>query len=358
MTHRNYTLVFLVSLFMFILATAGFNYYVDPFTYYHLPWTKINLDKNHRVSNPGLARQFNYQTALVGTSHVQELETSRLTEIMGRPAINLSLSGALINEQAKLIKVILQAGKADRVLWEMNFPSFAFGDIVGASGNEFPEYFYSPSIDTPLRYLISFDTLSRSREALHNPGRITLDNRNQISRRDFSEQRVIQDWLNRLLRWNSRTKQMWAEAQSQIKQPDELIRELIAPLITANPQVKFDLFLPPGSLLLFLVHKNMGASDFDRWLDWRDSLGALSEQHQNLSLHDFQADKEISANLDLFRDIEHFNREVLEGIFHKIRDETYKVDGPQVRRNTIKLKLDVENFGRNFCADPSHQCPD
>ena len=131
MSKSAYTKVFLALSFLTMGLTIGFNFFVDPFTYYHQPWTPINISKNHRYSNPGIARQYDYQTVLVGTSLSMGLESSRLSELSGRPSINLSISAGLIREKADLIELALEQGKADTVLWEMHFPSFAFGDVVG-----------------------------------------------------------------------------------------------------------------------------------------------------------------------------------------------------------------------------------
>ena len=114
----------------------------------------MNISKNHRYANPGLARQYHYETALVGTSHVLELESATLSKMIGKPGINLSISAGLIREQAQMVRLILRQAKSDTIFWEMNFPSFSFGDVVSESVQEFPLYFYTPTIETPLRYLM------------------------------------------------------------------------------------------------------------------------------------------------------------------------------------------------------------
>jgi hypothetical protein len=357
MNPRTYSLVFLVPSLLVMLAVAGFNYAVDPFTYYHRPWTTINFSGNHRYGNPGLARQFDYRSVLVGTSHVQELESSRLSEIIGEKALNLSISAGVAGEQARLIDLVLRLGKADSILWEMNFPSFSFGQSVDSSGNKFPGYLYTPGLDTPFRYLLSFDTLLQSRSALRDAGRTTLDNRNRIAPREFSERRVLLDWQLRTRRWNRDLRQFWANNQQAVVPPGTLAEILLVPLIAAHPDITFKLFLPPGSVLFYLLHESMGAEDFERWLAWRDKLGELTERFPNVELHDFQADPAVSDNLNLFRDLEHFNRDLLESLFQQISKGTHRVDANAIRLNSQRLRVHVRTYGRDFCAEDSTRCP-
>ena len=252
MNKSAYTWTFLALSVITMMLTIGFNFYVDPFTYYHQPWRPINISKNHRYSNPGIARQFEYQAVLVGTSLSMELESSRLSELTAMPSINLSITAGLIREQADLIELVLKQAQADTVFWEMHFASFAFGDVIGDGEEEYPQYFYAETIETPLRYLLSFDTLRHSRNALTNPGHVTIDNRNRISPRQYSRQRVLEHWDSQLQIWNGDLRQFWADHRQSMESTVAIIEQRLLPLFRKYPEVRFKLYFPPNSALQFL----------------------------------------------------------------------------------------------------------
>jgi hypothetical protein len=354
----TYSQLFVSMSFLAMLAVVSFNFYVDPFTYYHAPWASISLSNNHRYSNPGLARQLDYSVALVGTSHVLELESSRLSEIMGEPAINLSTNGSLIREQAQLVELVLQQGKANTLLWEMNYPSFDMGDIVVEFGEGYPQYFYTPTIETPFRYLMSFDTLMQSINALGSPDPVTLDSRNQASVRTYSEDRVLANWDFKLKRWDEELSQVWAENLLTIETPSELIERRILPVIKQYPEVQFKLFVPPTSVLMFLLFEYRGDSGFLNWLELRDALARLTATVPNVELYDFHSDWEIISNLDLYRDLGHFNQTVMKNMFVQMSLGEKQVNKADMLINSQQLRKQVKRYGKTFCNSVSARCPD
>jgi hypothetical protein len=356
MKNRSYSFILSVAALMALMLVASFNYFVDPFTYYHQPWTDINFSKLHRFSNPGLARQYDYEAVLVGTSHVMELESSRFSEIIGQPGLNLSTNGGLFREQSELVELVLDQGKADTIYWEMNFPSLSLGDATGSLGQQYPEYFYHPTVETPFRYLASLDTLGHSWKAVNNPGVISIDNRNELVHREFSERRVLASWHYEIQRWTPEFISYWRAVQASVDSPRQVVEKRLVPLLQAHPRISFKLVLPPHTLLLFLLHEAMGADDFNRWLDFRELLGELADQYPNAELYDFQADWALVEDFELYRDIEHFSYPVLESVFEKVRDGENQANHDRLVSNNRALRDKVYAYGRALCKTGPEHC--
>ena len=127
--HYRPYVAWLLGLSALLLGLAGlFNWIVDPFYFYHRPWFDIGFSKNQRLQNPGIARQFDYDAILLGTSRTETFQTSALQRALGLNIINLSVSASLVTEQALLLDVVLQNQAVRRVVWEINYPSFSLGD--------------------------------------------------------------------------------------------------------------------------------------------------------------------------------------------------------------------------------------
>lgn len=357
MQRSAYLSIFLGCSLLAMLAVAGINFYIDPFTYYHSPWTAINISKNHRYSNPGLAKHQDYEAVLVGTSHVMEIGSDQLSRIMKRPAINLSIAGGLIREQSDLLEVILGAGKAENVLWEMNYSSFSVGGGVSENASVYPDYLYHPEIETPFRYLMSFDTLMKSRLAISNPGQITLDNRDQRTASEFSEERVLKNWDFQIARWDEALVQIWVEHQSTVEKPEELLEKFVLPLLLEHPGIQFDLFLSPTSELFLLLFESLGESDFERWLDYRDVLANMVDGLPNVRLHDFQLVPAWTEDFDRYRDLEHFDMAILQELLEHITNGSSVTDTATVHSNSQLLRNKVLRNGQIFCSNKPGRCP-
>ncbi|NNE06364.1 MAG: hypothetical protein HKN15_11635 [Xanthomonadales bacterium] len=356
MSTRKYITTFMASTLVVFAVVTSFNYYIDPFTYYHPPWTAINLSKNQRYANPGLARNYDYGLAVVGTSHVMEISSSRLSQITGVRSINLPFTAGLIREMAELVRLIVKEEKASTVMLEMNFPSFSLGDVVSDYPDEFPMYLYQPRMEMPLRYLMSFDTLRTSMAALDEPGQVTLDNKDDIGERQYGRDRVVSVWNYLVRTWDRKRLEFWARHQHEIKMPAEIMEARLVPLFEAYPEVDFELFLPPNSILFFLHHASLSANDFDRWLSFRNMLGGLAERFEHVRIHDLQTDFQTMTNLDNYRDLGHYNPQILQRLFETIVAGEALVDAETVSRNSIELRKTVVKFGQGFCRQQDVEC--
>ena len=70
--------------------------YVDPFFHYHKPLEGFPYIVDNQLSqNPGMAQNFIYDSAIIGSSMTVNFHTSDFGQILGKNTIKLSYSGAL-----------------------------------------------------------------------------------------------------------------------------------------------------------------------------------------------------------------------------------------------------------------------
>ncbi|MGB7451269.1 MAG: hypothetical protein WBM36_03985 [Lysobacterales bacterium] len=317
----------------------------------------MNISGNQRYGNPGLARQYPYKTVLVGTSHVMEMRSDDLSGILKEPTINLSISGGLIREQAQLVELVLRQNKAQTILWEMNYPSLSFGDTFDSEGQDYPEYFYNPTIETPFRYLMSFDTLVQSFKALTGPHEVNIDNRNQQVSREFSKERVFAHWDQQVQRWNEDLRKIWARYRLTEITHVELLHRRLLPIIKQYPEVTFKLFLPPTNMLNFLLGKHIGDFEIEQRIEYRNALAEFGGQFPNVEVYDFEVDWATNENLERFRDLEHFDQTILRNIFVQISKRNMRVDRETMLANTKDLHRRINNFSKLFCSENPGHCP-
>jgi hypothetical protein len=148
----------------------------------------------------------------------------------------------------------------------------------------------------------------------------------------------------------------WGDIQKTVEAPEQVLQRRLVPLLRDNPDVTFKLILPPHSLFFFLLHEGMGSDDFAKWLEFRNALARLIQEHPNAELYDFQADWTTLLNFDLFRDLEHYTPEVLDEIFVRVSQQKNRVTKAQTLENSRQLHDRVIAFGLEFCAAKPKRC--
>jgi len=353
------------SAYLFILLAASissvglttvFNWVVDPLRYYHAPWFDTGYSDNQRFQNPGLVKHEKYDTVLIGTSHTEHFISSDMNQFLGGRNINLSISGSTIVEQSALLDFTLNSGKAGRVLWEINYPSFSTGELVSIEG-EFPFFLYHPGAETPFRYLMSWGTLQESFAALggQRPGRLDDMHRWDLEF-EFSEQRVLANWDYMQQRWNDDLRQLWALHAVKIEALPALFDKYVSRLARSRPDVQFDLLLLPTSMLDYSNDFQVSAERFRKRLVLREQVTKLSEELKNVAVWDFQLEPEMSADLDRYKDLEHFDLSVAREIQQGIGSSASGLRPSQLKRNHEKLEQEVVSYTLSFCQREVARC--
>ena len=136
------------------------NWVIDPLQYYRRASYPPEFSDQTRYQNPGLARHFPYDTAIIGTSVSRGFDLAQMHTLLGWDAMNLSMQGASAREQSLMLEVALRSGRVHRVLWDVNC-EFLRGrrDWVSDFEGAFPAYLYSTDpLDQLTGYLLNVDT--------------------------------------------------------------------------------------------------------------------------------------------------------------------------------------------------------
>ena len=87
-----------------------------------------------------------------------------------------------------------------------------------------------------------------------------------------------------------------------------------------------------------------------------ESDAAAPKVTPRLPLAGFQADPAMLLDFSRFRDLEHFNRETLEGLFSQARAGDMRVSGALAAENSLHLRRLVTRFGMEFCRAETGRC--
>ena len=342
--------------FFFLVLAATANLVVDPMRFYHSPWFDIGFSDNQRFQNPGLARTAAYDTVVIGTSHTEPFTSADMDRMLGGTSLNLSMSGALIAEQRMLLDLVLEAGKVKRVLWEINYRSFSLGDTI-SQPESFPFFLFRTGAETPFRYLLSWETLKESFRALSGQRAEGLDELHRWDlESEFGEERVMAHWDFLNGRWNDEQRDVWRMYEVSDKKLAELVRSEVVDVIRGHPDVQFDLLFLPSSMLDYATDFLISAEQHAKRLALRRAIAVQVGETENVRLWDFQLVNWMNRELQHYKDVEHFDQQVIRAILSDVSNGRHRVSPKQLASGTERLGREIRDFTRQFCRDEPDRC--
>jgi hypothetical protein len=349
---QGYLRWYLAAAALLTLTLAVFNWAVDPLQIYRRAAYEPVFSENQRYQNPGLALHYDYEIAILGTSHAENFSPRQVERVLGAPAVKLAISGATAREQYLILDLAIGTGKLRRVLWGLDRLSFRKpAGAVSSREGDFPMHLYRRGLRTHPIYLLSLDTLGLSMKVLRGAGHRDLETLNAWhTLHRFGEDRVLADWRRRgeiVDRIHRDPTQRYASRSSQMQQS---LRANVLSLVEAHPEIRFDFFFPPYSILSFL-------SDLRTW------EGAVAERraykafvvsslaaYPNAHVYDFQGIERITHDLGNYKDLEHYRPEINDYIVESIAADRHRIDPDSLSEQLAQQAAQLERYRAEVCG--------
>ena len=296
---------------------AGVTIFVDPFLHYHDGQEFLEYPlKEERYQNDGIARHYDYDSIITGTSMCQNFKCSEFDELWQAASIKIANSGASYHESCDNIKRALSHnGTVKNVLCSLdgnrlNYP---------ASKDEYegyPTYLYDNNPFNDVNYLLNKEVMTKTIAVLNytrsGQKTTTMDEYGRWSQyAAFGKESVLASFHLLEERENE-----WELTEADIEQIRENVVENFVKTADANPDTTFYLFFPPYSICYWeaLVRtKQLGAQLEAQKIGVESLLTA-----ENVQVYDFSYRIDITADLDNYTDTLHYgewiNSEILQMI--------------------------------------------
>jgi hypothetical protein len=291
------------------LATAviAFNAWIDPFQHYHLAsrFPPRFYTLHHRFIDPGLARNAPYDVLVSGSSIMENTRNDVTARACGGAAVNLAMPAMSAAERRLILDLALRAHGARRVVAVLDFNEFAGApdarqDVAGP----LPRYLYDDNPFNDLPYVLSLDVLRKSWAIFRNAH--DSEFRSDATapwfwapRKTFGRAEVLRD-LD-LADINARFQQ---PARTLAGMQASFERNLM-PLIAAYPDTRFELVWPPYSILVWLDFAQR--DQLEVTLAFKRYVRETTARYPNVRIHDLQAERSITHDLDRYTDLYHFD---------------------------------------------------
>jgi hypothetical protein len=115
-------------------------------------------------------------------------------------------------------------------------------------------------------------------------------------------------------------------------------------LIEQNPDVKFDLYFPPYSILQFVAMRDASPATLKIVYDFTGYVSRRLAQVPNASLHDFREIKDITHDLGNYGDVVHHSPAIDLKVLAMLASGQYVVDRAAPTASLERLKAQVEAY--------------
>ena len=323
-----------------LLGIGGLVIVVDPFFHYHGPIAGFPYQIDNQTSqNPGMARHFQYDSVMLGSSMTVNFESKWFAEEMGLDMVKLCYNGAYPRDIYNIMEKV-DTGKQPlkQVFWGVDLSSYTGG--VEETKYPIPEYLYNKNLLDDVNYWYNKDVLL---EYILKP---VVEREATDLSSVYSSEQVLKDCYSREYVLSHYTvpekNDAYFPEDMFIADLDKNLEANILPVIEAHPDTQFTLFFPPYSILYwyeYIQNNQMDAVVYEYGYFMEKMLA-----YDNVELFFFPGQEEIVTNLDLYADTGHYKQEINYYMTKCFVDGTNRVTKENYKEKLVQWKELLDSY--------------
>lgn len=346
-----------------VLMAAALNFAVDPLQLFRPARLFAAMySPDSRIQNAGLIRSQDFDTVFMGTSLAIHFRQSDIDRVLGVHSLKLAMTGSNAREQSFVLAAALERHPR-RVIWQMD--DWIFRDAPDIDSDIYlPADLYRKNAKGIASYLFSGAMARESAWILARSippfepvvARLTngilfkfpiarVDDINSL-RPDFD----VPGFYNAKKSMAAFTRITDPVRSSYLAEGydyDAMVRNFerdAVGLIAKNPEVEFDIYFPPYSILQFVAMRDASPASLKIVYDFSAYAGRRLTQFSNVTLYDFREAKEITHDLNNYSDVIHHSPDIDLKLLSMLGSGKYAVDRAAPTASLEQLKAQVEAY--------------
>lgn len=346
-----------------VLGAALLTFVVDPLQLFR-PSRLVTAfySEDTRVQNAGLIRSQSFDTAFMGTSLAIHFRQNDIDRALRVHSLKLAMTGSNSRQQAFVLAQALDRG-ARRVIWEMDDFIFVDAadietdpylsvDLYRGTAKGIASYLFSAAMakESLFALLRSVPPLGEplTRATPFLPVKFALSDVDDIYAlpRDFDVARGY-NATRTLAAFAHITDPVRSRFLAEGYHYDAMVRHFerdAVGLIARHPDVTFDVYFPPYSILQFVAMRDASPGTLKIVTDLTAHVARRLTQLPNVRLHDFRAIKAVTHDLNNYSDVIHHSPVVDAMVLKWLASGEYRVDSKAPLKPLEELKAQVEAY--------------
>jgi hypothetical protein len=346
-----------------IAMAAAFNFVVDPLQLLRpARFFPAMYSPDSRLQNAGLIRSQDFDTVFMGTSLAIHFRQTDIDRVLGVRSLKLAMTGADSREQSFVLAAALDR-HPKRVIWQID--DWIFRDAPEADADIYlPADLYRKNAKGVAGYLFSGAMARESAWILARSipplqplvARLTSDVlfKFPVSRVDdinaLAPDFDVSGFYNAkkaIAAFTRITDPVRSRYLADGYVYDAMVRAFerdAIGLIANHPDVKFEIYFPPYSILQFVAMRDASPATLKIVYDFSAYALPRLTQFPNIRLHDFRDVREITHDLGNYSDVIHHSPNVDLKVLSWLAEGSYVVDRAAPAASLDVLKAQVEAY--------------
>jgi hypothetical protein len=356
-------LKFLGASAFIMLMAAALNFVVDPLQLFRPSRLfPAMYSADTRMQDAGLIRSQDFDTAFMGTSLAIHFRQRDIDRILGGRSLKLSMTGSSSREQSFVLDAAMARGPK-RVIWQLD--DWIFRDTPEIDSDVYlPSGLYRRTTAGLAGYLFSGQMareslwiMARSLPQLEPVvARLTSDLVFKFALADVDDINALPPVYDVAGNYNARKT---LAAYKHITDPvrsryladgyeyEAMVRAFecdTISLIAKHPDVAFDIYFPPYSILQFAAMRDAAPAALKAVYDFTGYAFPRLLALPNVRLFDFRAVKEVTHDLENYADVIHHSPAIDLKVLSWLAERKYAVERSAPLASLEQLKAQVEAY--------------
>ena len=339
-TRKRWAIFTLTAAILLLSLCALTVYLVDPFEHYRES-AILPLYDQESYNNPGIAKNYDYDAVILGTSMVEMSHPSVIDECFGVSSVKLPMRGSHTAQMGWQLAHVLDTHELSLAILAVDAYS-----LMGPPDDmeEIYDYLWNDSALDDVGYLLNLDVLLvRVPRMLRNLGKSTATKRDdmyQWTDVTFSAQSVFDSF-------SFQPQQEMTDPDYRLERSTENIRRHIETYVAAHPETTFKIYMPPYSVAYWYVMTRGGLSE--QQYRSRARVCELLLDYPNVEIYDYSSRLEWITDLDNYFDYSHHSGAISDAIMRAMAAGENRVTSIEdMAEGSARIRQAVEDFAAAY----------
>ena len=340
-TAKRWTLVTLAACMLLLTACALTVYIIDPFEQYRESSILLLYDQES-YNNPGIAKNYDYNAVILGTSMVEMSNPSVIDACFGVSSVKLPMRGSHTAQMGWQLEHVYRTHDLDLAILAVDAYS-----LMGPPDDmeEIVDYLWNDNPLDDVNYLLNRDVLLvKVPRILKNAGKPLDTKRDDMYKWTdvtFAAQSVY-DAIG-----GPKTQSDMQPADLRIERSTENIERHLEAHIAAHPETTFKIYMPPYSVGYWYLFTRGGLAE--QQYRSRARVCELLLEYPNVEIYDFSSRIEWITDLDEYFDYSHHSSAMSDQIMRAMAaGENRVLTVEDMRAGSERIRQAVISFAEMY----------
>lgn len=292
---------------------------VDPFFQYHKPLPMFHYVIDNQISqNPGMIKNFDYDSVILGSSMTVNFDTLLFEETMGLNTLKLSVNAAHPLDISHSLELIRKYNSDVEAVF-IGIDPLNYHADPGSMAYGYPEYLHDANPFNDMPYLLNGDVIM---DYIIKP---------QVKKTDTPLNQVYWSWQYMGYGKETIAETYTAPDITGVTIPSDSYMEnavfnmehYIEPYVEEMKDTRFVFFFPPYSILYW--YDCMAEGSIPAYMAETEEIMRRLLEYPNVEIYFFQNNYEYITNLDHYCDYSHYNHDMNDYMTRCFSDGTYRL---------------------------------